>query len=220
VRDTGEGLTPEQLAQLFQPFNRLGAELRGIEGTGLGLVIAKQLVEAMGGQLDVTSTVGVGSIFTVRLRRSAAGKATPQPADRQIEAKLRTPGPPARPFVVLYVEDNAVNVEVMRAALAMRERVKVEVATDGQMGLDMARRLRPDLVLLDMGLPLMDGPTVFAHLRADPALAHIPCVAVSANAMDTDINQARAAGFADYIVKPFGLPRLLEMLDRHLEACA
>ncbi|HEX5685811.1 MAG TPA: ATP-binding protein [Ideonella sp.] len=216
VRDTGEGLTPEQLGQLFQPFNRLGAELRGIEGTGLGLVIAKQLVEAMGGQLEAQSTVGTGSVFTMRLRGSATGRT--ELARRPGEASLRESEPDAHPFVVLYVEDNPVNVEVMRAALAMRDHVKVEVAVDGQAGLDMARHLRPDLILLDMGLPLMDGPTVFAHLHADPALAQIPCVAVSANAMDADIKQALDSGFADYIVKPFALPRLLSMLDRMMAA--
>jgi hypothetical protein len=163
VRDTGEGLTPEQLSQLFQPFNRLGAELRGIDGTGLGLVIAKQLVEAMGGQLEAQSTVGTGSVFTMRLRGSATGRA--ELARRPTHFGLRESGPGARPFVVLYVEDNPVNVEVMRAALAMRDHVEVEVAVDGRAGLDMAQRLRPDLILLDMGLPLMDGPAVFAHAR-------------------------------------------------------
>ena len=216
VRDTGEGLAPAQLSQLFQPFNRLGAELRGIDGTGLGLVIAKQLVEAMGGQLEAQSTVGIGSVFTLRLRRSATGSA--KLARYPAKLNLSEPGPAARPFVVLYVEDNPVNVEVMRAALSLREQVKVEVAADGQAGVEKARSLHPDLILLDMGLPVMDGPTVFAHLRADPDVAQIPCVAVSANAMDADIKQALDAGFADYIVKPFALPRLLAMLDRLMAA--
>ena len=117
---------------------------------------------------------------------------------------------------MLYVEDNVVNVEVMRAALALREQVRVEVAADGRAGLEMARALQPDLVLLDMGLPVMDGPTVLRHLRADPALARIPCVAVSANALDADIRQALDAGFDDYIVKPFTLHRLLALLDSRM----
>jgi signal transduction histidine kinase/ActR/RegA family two-component response regulator len=212
VRDRGQGLSPEQLRQLFQPFNRLGAELRGIEGTGLGLVIAKQLVEAMGGSLEAESTVGVGSVFTLRLQSAEDGHAS-HPADTP-PINVRQDDSGAQNFVVLYIEDNPVNVELMRAALALRHRVRIEVAVDGQAGLEMVRRLRPDLVLLDMGLPTMDGATILAHLRADPYLAGIPCVAVSANAMDTDVKQALEAGFTDYIVKPFALPRLLALLDR------
>ena len=212
VRDTGQGLSAEQLGQLFQPFNRLGAELRGIEGTGLGLVIAKQLVEAMGGSLEAQSTLGVGSVFTLRLQRAKDSHASDLADAPPINVREADSG--ARSFVVLYVEDNPVNVELMRAALALRQQVKIEVAADGRAGLEMVRRLRPDLILLDMGLPVMDGATVLAHLRADPELARIPCVAVSANAMDSDVKQALEAGCTDYIVKPFALPRLLALLDR------
>lgn len=212
VRDTGAGLTPAQLGQLFQPFNRLGAELRGIDGTGLGLVIAKQLVEAMGGRLDAQSEPGMGSVFTLRLPHSA-GLGT-KPALRPAPVALHELQPGEGPFVVLYVEDNPVNVEVMRAALALRGQVKLEVAVNGQAGLEMARSLRPDLILLDMSLPVMDGSAVLTHLRADPQLKQIPCVAVSANAMASDIIQALNAGFTDYVVKPFALPRLLAVLDR------
>jgi signal transduction histidine kinase/ActR/RegA family two-component response regulator len=216
VRDTGHGLAPEQVGQLFQPFNRLGAEHRGIEGTGLGLVIAKQLVEAMGGSLEAQSTPGTGSVFTVHLQRAKEGGADAAPVPTAVPA--RQAGPDARPFVVLYVEDNPVNVAVMCAALGLRDQVRVEVASDGQSGLDMARELRPDLVLLDMDLPVMDGPAVLHHLKSDPALARIPCVAVSANAMDADIKQALGAGFADYIVKPFAMQRLLAVLDGFMAA--
>ena len=211
VHDTGQGLTPEQVGQLFQPFNRLGAELRGIEGTGLGLVIARELVESMGGLLEAQSTPGVGSVFTVRLQRAETGGANlaPDPIAVQVR-QARSDGPS---FVVLYVEDNPVNVELMRAALALRDQVRVDVAVDGQSGLEMARAFRPDLILLDMGLPDMDGAAVFALLHADPDLATIPCVAVSANALEADIKQALDAGFNDYIVKPFGLHRLLALLD-------
>jgi signal transduction histidine kinase/ActR/RegA family two-component response regulator len=216
VRDTGYGLAPEQVGQLFQPFNRLGAEQRGIEGTGLGLVIAKQLVEAMGGALEARSTPGAGSVFTVHLRRAEGSGAHAAPVQSAVGVRQADVG--ARPFVVLYVEDNPVNVVLMSAALALREQVRVEVASDGQAGLDMARELRPDLVLLDMDLPVMDGLTVLHHLKSDAALAHIPCVAVSANAMDADIKQALGAGFSDYVVKPFAMQRLLAMLDGFMSA--
>jgi hypothetical protein len=212
VQDAGIGMSAEKLAQLFQPFNRLGAEQLPIEGTGLGLVIARQLAEAMGGRLEVKSTLGVGSEFTLRLpHETQQDSLLTAPAPLMDEA-LGTPLPDS--FVVLYVEDNPVNVELLRAALSFRRQVRLEVATDGVEGLEMARRLRPDLVLLDMSLPLMDGPAVLQHLQADPALAGIPCVAVSANAMDSDIQQALRTGFADYIVKPFALPRLLGIVDR------
>ncbi len=216
VRDAGEGLTPDQLGQLFQPFNRLGAELRGIEGTGLGLVIARQLVEAMDGSIEAQSTPGAGSVFTLHLKGAASGGATAAPAPVVVQPLRAEPG--ARSFVVLYVEDNPVNVQVMRAALALREQVRVEVASDGQAGLELARALHPDLVLLDMGLPVMDGLAVLGHLRADPALARIPCIAVSANALDADIRQALDAGFDDYIAKPFSLHHLLALLDRRMAA--
>jgi CheY-like chemotaxis protein/anti-sigma regulatory factor (Ser/Thr protein kinase) len=212
VRDTGRGLSREEVGQLFQPFNRLGAELRGIEGTGLGLVISKKLVEAMGGSLEAQSTPGVGSVFTVRLQRAENNPTNHAPEALPVNVRERGPG--ARSFVVLYVEDIPINVELMRAALALRQQVRIEIAVDGPSGLEMTRRLRPDLVLLDMGLPGMDGPAVLAQLRADPDLARIPCVAVSANAMDTDVKAALDAGFIDYIVKPFPLPRLLALLDR------
>jgi CheY-like chemotaxis protein len=170
----------------------------------------------MGGSLEAQSTPGAGSVFTVHLQRAndSAAPAAPVPTGVQ----ERQAGPDARPFVVLYVEDNPVNVALMSAVLALREQVRVEVACDGQAGLDMARALRPDLVLLDMDLPVMDGPTVLRHLKSDPALARIPCVAVSANAMDADIKQALGAGFSDYVVKPFAMQRLLAMLDGFMAA--
>jgi hypothetical protein len=216
VRDTGAGLSTEQLGQLFQPFNRLGADHRGIEGTGLGLVIAKQLVEAMNGSIDAESSVGVGSVFTVTLQRTGSVRPDPDAPERPEAATSARA--PTRPFVVLYVEDNPVNVELMRATMDLRRHVKLDIATDGREGLEAARRTRPDLVLLDMGLPLLDGPAVLAQMRADPGLACVPCVAVSANAMPSDIRQALDAGFDDYIVKPFSVEALLKVLDRFAAA--
>jgi hypothetical protein len=211
VRDTGSGLRPDQIAELFQPFNRLGAERGGVEGTGLGLVIARDLVQAMEGTLQVHSAPGLGSEFTVRLRPVAAAPVASEP----LAAAGAAPGPaPARPTLVLYVEDNPVNAELMRAIVAQREGFRLEIATDGEAGLQAVRHLRPDLVLLDMNLPLLDGAQVLQHMRADPALASIPCVAVSANAMATDIQRALDAGFADYITKPFPMGRVLALLDQ------
>jgi hypothetical protein len=209
VRDTGPGLRPEQVAELFQPFNRLGAERSGVEGTGLGLLIARDLVQAMAGTLQVHSAPGQGSEFTIRLRPAAAAAVASEPV------AAAAPGPaPARPTLLLYVEDNPVNAELMCAIVAQREGFRLEIATDGEAGLQAARRLRPDLVLLDMNLPLLDGTQLLQQLRADPVLASIPCVAISANAMATDIQHALDAGFTDYITKPFEVSRVLALLDQ------
>jgi PAS domain S-box-containing protein len=209
VQDTGLGMTAEQIAGMYQPFNRLGAERGQVEGTGLGLVIARQLVVAMGGELAVSSSPGTGSVFSVTLPSAAEGLPAADPAHDPVAASTG----PKRPMTVLYVEDNPVNLELMQALLDSRPLVHLAVAEDGRAGLDAARRLRPDLVLLDMHLPLMSGLQVLQHLRADPATAQLVCVAVSANGMPEDITLARDAGFDDYVVKPFDPDRLLGLID-------
>ena len=251
VSDTGPGLSPRQISGLFQPFNRLGAELGEVEGSGLGLAVARALVEAMGGTLRVSSASGQGAMFTVRLPDVApAGLGTVEVAE-EVAAVADGPtvvvcdgrdGPPsgaaphpgagdaggdaptsafARPFVVLYVEDNRLNATVMRHAMKRLAGVQLEIATDGQAGLDRARQLQPDLVLLDMNLPLLNGTEVLQRLRADSALADTPCVAVSANAVPGDIASALAAGFDDYVTKPFSITRLLGLVeDRRQQAAA
>ena len=213
VRDTGLGLTPAQLACLFQPFNRLGAQHSGIKGTGLGLVIARQLVEAMGGMLSVQSTPGSGSVFTAWLTRAqpaaaAAGSSLPAPAAADLPAASVL-----RPLTVLYVENDLVNAEVMHYAIGCLDGVTLEVANDGLAGLAAARRLQPDLLLLDLDLPQLDGMALRQQLAADPALAKIPCVALSAHALEPDISRAHEAGFTDFLTKPFMLDRLLNLVQ-------
>jgi hypothetical protein len=207
IRDTGVGLAPAQIAELFQPFNRLDAERSGVPGTGLGLVIARQLVQAMGGTITVQGSPGQGSVFTVTLPQAGAAHARPA-----LAAAARHDAAP-RPFLVLYVEDNPVNAELMRQVVAQHAGFRLEIATDGEAGLDAARTMHPDLVLLDMNLPLLDGAEVLRRLLDDPSLAHIPCVAVSANAMASDIQRALDAGFADYITKPFTIERVTTLLE-------
>jgi signal transduction histidine kinase/ActR/RegA family two-component response regulator len=241
VRDTGSGLTPRQIAALFQPFNRLGAELSGIDGSGLGLALARELVEAMHGQLLVASQPGQGAVFTLQLPEAGADHdageaavgdagalatagAPPQAVDDPIPQRDGIDSGPAdmylplgRPFVVLYVEDNRLNVAVMRHAMKRLAGVQLEIAADGEAGLARARQLQPDLVLLDIGLPKLSGTEVMQRLRADPLLSAIPCVAVSANAMRGDIEQALAGGFSDYLVKPFTIDRLLGLVSDQMK---
>jgi signal transduction histidine kinase len=212
ISDTGMGLLPEQLAELFQPFNRLGAECSQTEGTGLGLVISRQLVEAMGGQIVARSLVGQGSVFTVCLP-IAEGLAMPV-LDQVLAVESTGGGAAVLQLRVLYVEDNRLLAEMMRQFFRRIDGAQLEVATDGEAGLAAARALRPDLLLLDINLPRLNGLELLAQLRADPELASIPCVAVSANAMDTEVARALAAGFFDYIIKPFPFDRIAQLVAK------
>ena len=221
IKDTGIGLNASQQASLFQPFNRLGAESRvgGAEGTGLGLVIAKQLAEAMHGSIAVASMPGEGSTFTLTLPRANAPAAVPPGAT----APLAPPRPQtvdagSMPAVsVLYVEDNAANLELVRAILARRPQVRLECAIDGGAGLAAAFKLKPDLILLDINLPGFDGFDIIRTLRAHADCAAIPCMAVSANAMPADIKRAFDAGFAAYVVKPINVDDFLVKFDAVLD---
>ncbi|MDH4390712.1 MAG: 7TM-DISM domain-containing protein [Aquabacterium sp.] len=218
VADTGKGLSPQQLEALFQPFNRLGAELSDVEGTGLGLSLVKELTEAMGGTLSVHSVQGQGAQFSLRLPADVAAEDAPvamAPATAKApDATLDVPG---APFRLLYVEDNRLNVMVVRLAMKRLPGVVLHVATDGSSGLAMARQLRPDLILLDINLPQLSGIEVVQQLRADPALAHTPCVAVSANSIAADVERAIDAGFDDYIAKPIEVQALLQLVQRMRE---
>lgn len=209
VEDTGPGLSEDQQAELFQPFNRLGAEHSHIDGTGLGLVIARQLLEAMGGSLSVQSTVGQGSTFSIDLPQAHTGDGDVGSADSRPE----TPTLPREGrWRVLCIEDNPVNAELVRLAMKELPQVSLDIVADGTLGLAAIERLRPDLVLMDMRLPGIDGLQVMARLRADPRLAGIRCVAVSANAMPSDIRAALDAGFVDYLVKPVSIDHLIAVV--------
>jgi PAS domain S-box-containing protein len=211
VADTGRGFTQQQLEQLFQPFNRLGAERGPVEGTGIGLVITRRLVELMGGTLDVATTAGAGSVFTVRLP-AAQGGAAAVPAPASVQPAPATDG--AR--TVLYIEDNPSNVELLASVLALRPGLQLVTAANGADGLALARSRRPDLIVVDVALPDIDGFEVCRRLRADAAFARAPIVALSANAMPADIAKGRAAGFNAYLTKPLDVPAFLAELDRWL----
>jgi CheY-like chemotaxis protein/anti-sigma regulatory factor (Ser/Thr protein kinase) len=210
VSDTGLGMTPEQLAALFQPYNRLGREASGIEGTGIGLVIARSLSELMGGSLQASSEPGVGSIFTLRLPAAPAAEA---PALRFSDTR------PA-PYLarrVHYVEDNETNIEVMRGIFLQRPQIELQVSMLGLDGLAAIRATQPDLVLLDMQLPDISGVELLGHLKNDDSVARIPVIVVSADATAENMQAALVAGAQHYVTKPVDLVQLLDLVDEVLD---
>jgi PAS domain S-box-containing protein len=214
VTDTGLGLTPAQQAHLFEPFNRLGAERTAVEGTGIGLVIVKRLLDLMNGRIDVSSHTGTGSSFRIWLPLAAApahsGEATER-GPRTNFGGLEEIGLHSR--TVLYAEDNAINVELLRQVMHMRPQWHLEVAPSGQQAISMALACPPDLLLLDMHLGDMSGLDVSDALATQSATACIPRVALSADAMPDQINEARERGFVDYLTKPLDVSRFLKLLD-------
>jgi signal transduction histidine kinase len=215
VRDTGLGMRPDQLQSLFQPFNRLGQEGGSQQGTGIGLVVTKHLVELMGGALGVSSAVGLGTEFWVDLpaRPPMAARVAPL-ASAASEVPGIGRGPAA---TVLCVEDNPASLELIRALLAARPGVRLLTAENGQVGVEMARAHHPDVILMDNNMPVLSGALAQARLRDDPRTAHIPVIAISANAMPDAVKQGLAAGFFRYLTKPLDLKALAEAVDSALQ---
>ena len=217
VRDSGAGLTPEQLTQLFQPFNRLGQERGTEQGTGIGLVMSRRLVELMGGVLGVESSVGAGSVFWWELAAAAAPKLDLRPTQPEAVARAEAhAGAPLR--TLLYVEDNPANLKLIEQLIARRPTIRLLSAVDGNQGIQLARAYRPDVILMDVNLPGISGIEAMKILRADPATAHIPIVALSANAMPRDIERGITAGFFSYLTKPIKVNEFMKALDAALES--
>jgi PAS domain S-box-containing protein len=216
VRDTGAGLPPEMVLQLFQSFNRLGRESTAEEGTGIGLVMSKRLVEMMGGAIGVESTVGVGSVFwfelnsavAPRLRLGDVESAEIVQSRFQQGAALRT---------LLYVEDNPANLKLVEQLIARRPDLRLLSARDGSRGIELAREHRPEVILMDINLPGISGIEALKILRENPATAHIPVVALSANAMPRDIDRGLQAGFFRYLTKPIVINEFMDALNVALE---
>jgi hypothetical protein len=206
-------MTPEQLGRLYEPFNRLGAERTTIEGTGIGLVLTRHLIELMEGSLNIDSAVGRGTVATVRLR-SATTPSVVSPA----------PYVPSQHGVldgslnVLYAEDNEVNIELVRQVTALRPAVTLRTAANGTLALQMARLQPPDLMLVDMHLGDMTGLDLAHALRREPATAHVRLVALSADALPEQIDAALDRGFEGYLTKPIDFRELLRVLDEHAAA--
>jgi len=219
VRDSGAGLSPEMLTQLFEPFNRLGRESSREEGTGIGLVMSKRLVELMGGTIGVASTVGSGSVFWFELNSVDSPQLAIDPAAAAtIALEPAQPGAPLR--TLLYVEDNPANLKLVEQLIARRPDMRLLVATDGDLGVQLARANRPEMILMDINLPGISGIEALKILREDPATAHIPVVALSANAMPRDIEKGLQAGFFRYLTKPIRVDEFMNTLDVALQFAA
>jgi PAS domain S-box-containing protein len=215
VADTGPGIAPESIDQLFVPFERLGGEETGIEGTGLGLPLSRRLAEAMGGTLEVATTPGQGSRFWVEL---PAAEGPVQRAERQAElaaaAAAGDPEPePSTALTVLYIEDNLSNLQLVERVLNRRPGVRLISAMRPQLGLDLAAEHDPDLILLDLHLPDMPGQEVLRRLRAQARTANVPVVILSADARPALINELLAQGVRAFLTKPLDVRELLELLD-------
>ena len=213
VRDTGAGLSPAQVSQLFQPFNRLGQESGREEGTGIGLVVTQRLVHLMGGDIGANSTQGVGSVFWVEMALASAPG---------LALELTAEAPPALPVdgaamqTVLYVEDNPANLELVEQIIARRSNLRLLGAADASLGIEFARVYHPSVILMDINLPGISGIDAMKILRSDPVTAHIPIIALSANAVPRDIQRGMEAGFFNYITKPIKVGQLMDAIDAAL----
>ena len=213
VTDTGAGLSSDQLAQLFQPFNRLGQEANAEQGTGIGLVVSKRLIELMEGVVGVESKVGVGSTFWIELKSTLE-----LPAVKSEHAEVGLPlhaGAALR--TLLYVEDNPANLKLVERLIARRPDMRLLTAIDGTIGVDLARSARPEVILMDINLPGISGIEALKILRGDPATHHIPVVALSANAVPRDVQKGLEAGFFRYLTKPIKVTEFMDTLNAALD---
>lgn len=216
VRDTGVGIGQQDLGQLFQPFQRLSATADAVEGVGLGLVICQRLIRSMGGTMGVESESGAGSTFWFELPLSRsmpdseeAAEAPPAQLSEALVANVRT---------LLYIEDNLPNLKLIERILVQRPGIKMITAQQGSMGLELARQHQPDLILLDLHLPDMNGDQVLIWLRSEPRTSDIPVAVISADAIGSEIKRLKDLGAQEYITKPFQVQNFLEVMDRMLAA--
>jgi PAS domain S-box-containing protein len=215
IKDSGIGLSAAKLEQLFEPFNRLGQENGTEEGTGMGLVVAKQLVELMGGTIGVSSTVGVGSEFWIELMRDKAPQHPVKNSVADDSSLLVRPSTTRR--TLLYVEDNPANLMLVEQIIKDNTDVRMLSARNGNLGIALARAHRPEVILMDINLPGMSGIEALKILLKDPATQHIPVVALSANAMQRDIERGLEMGFYRYLTKPIKINEFMNALDDALE---
>ena len=213
VRDTGPGIPPDAMGQLFVPFERLGSEQTGVEGAGLGLPLSKRLAEAMGGTLEVSTVLGEGSTFWVELP-VAEGPVQRAEREQELPAPAAQPAPePEAALTVLYIEDNLSNLQLVERVLSRRPGVRLISAMRPQLGLELAAEHDPDLILLDLHLPDMPGQEVFRRLQAEPRTAKVPVVVLSADARPTLIKELLDQGVRAFLTKPLDVKELLELLN-------
>jgi CheY-like chemotaxis protein len=225
IEDEGAGMTAEQAERLFQPFERLGKETSTIEGTGLGLIIARSLVEEMGGTLELRSRRGVGTKVTIELPRHLAMATDPSnpwpheahddsvPLGLAAIAAIPSPGGGA-PLRLLYVEDNRINALLFEQAVTVHSNIELRIAEDGQQAIEIVQGWKPDVLVLDAHLPGMSGYEALQALRALPQMQSTPAYMCSADAMPEDLQRASEAGFVGYWTKPIDIAQVLTDLGR------
>jgi PAS domain S-box-containing protein len=211
VADTGVGIPADALARVFEPFDRLGAEATEVEGTGLGLALSKRLMAAMEGEIGIDSVLGVGTTSWFELPLVAAPRAPRELPET--ESPVAVSVPPGLPLTVLYVEDNPSNIKLVETILAARPQVTLIVATQGGLAVELAREHRSALILLDLNLPDISGEEVLRRIRGDARTAGMRVVITSADATHGQIERMRSAGADEYLTKPFGVERLLAVVD-------
>jgi signal transduction histidine kinase/ActR/RegA family two-component response regulator len=216
VRDTGHGLRQEQLDKLFQPFNRLGQESGAQEGTGIGLVLTRRLVELMNGTIAVESSVGAGSVFRVELEAAAPPAVAGAAGAAAAIEPARTGEVSTSQRLLLYIEDNPANLTLVEEIVRFRPDLRLLATPDGPLGLAQARRHLPDVILLDLNLGGMSGLEVLRELRRDRRTERIPTIALTASAMPGDIEHGLAAGFFRYLTKPLDIARFNDAIDSAL----
>ncbi len=217
VTDTGMGIPEEKMGRLFDPFNRLGAEDGEIEGTGIGMTISKKLIEVMHGSIGVTSTFGKGSTFYISLSATIPHGKT-ETGELSATAKQEGSEHDSKSFTLLYIEDNPANLHLIKDILTDYSEIKMLSATNGEAGLNLALSEKPDLILMDINLPDMDGTEVLKRLKNFEETHEIPVIAISANAMKKDIARAMAGGFKAYITKPIDIARFRKLIEEEMKA--
>jgi signal transduction histidine kinase/ActR/RegA family two-component response regulator len=217
VHDTGMGMQPDQLQALFQAFNRLGRELGAEEGTGIGLVVTKGLVEMMGGEIGVQSTPGVGSVFWIELNEATVVARSPSRPAELDAPHIDEEAADQAAATILCVDDNRASLELVQQVLSRRTALRLLTAPDGRAGVEMAREHRPDVIVMDNNMPQLSGREAQRILRGDARTADIPIIALTANAMPEAVAEGLAAGFFRYLTKPVDVDALLHAVDEALE---
>jgi CheY-like chemotaxis protein len=217
VQDTGMGLSPAQLGELFQPFNRLGQEAGGTEGTGIGLVVTRHLVEMMGGEIGVASTVGMGTVFWIELQ-NAGDHAPKSPPALPEDSAFASWHDGMESALILCVEDNPASLKLIQEIVSHRSDLTLLSAHDAGVGIELAKLRQPRVILMDNNLPGMSGSQALSVLRNDPRTAHIPVIAITANAMPDAVTRGLDRGFFRYLTKPIEVQELMAAVDQALMA--
>lgn len=216
VKDTGPGIEPSRVSELFQPFNRLGAESSSIEGTGIGLTLTRQLLQLMNGSVEFETSLGKGSTFWLKLPQASLSN-MPNFVDQRNTANYSSRNiENIKKRLVLYIEDNPANIKLVSQILKRKDDIKLVTAHTADLGLQLATSQIPDVILLDINLPGMDGYELLKRLQNSELLSTIPVIAITANAMPSDIKQGKAAGFQNYLTKPLNIEHFIQNLDECL----